>query len=286
MKLDRVWTPALVLLLVSGGAAVALIRESTIGSPAAILVGFDLARPVARWELPRTLSEVSGLAVTASGTVLAHGDEDAVVVELDYLRGTRLRTIQIGRPAVRGDFEGIALSGHRITLMTSDGRLVSADLPETVGDIVVEPVSVLDSGLGRLCELEGLDTDGAGAFLLPCKSPRSRGTRTGMTVWRWSAAGGVEGVVHLSPGPGKAVAQGHASAIARSEQGSLVVLFGMEQTMAEYSSTGTLLAARKLDARRHPQPEGFAVTNSWLLVADEAAGRVKRGTITVYGHTN
>ena len=39
-----------------------------------------------RWKLPEDLDEISGLALTADGRVLAHNDEQGIVFELDPWR--------------------------------------------------------------------------------------------------------------------------------------------------------------------------------------------------------
>jgi hypothetical protein len=249
-----------------------------------VVAGFDLSTPAARWELPRILNEVSGLAAAGPGVVLAHGDEDGTIVEFDYRRGKRLRILTLGRPVVTGDFEGIEIVGRRVSLMTSDGRVFSGDVPASA--TVIEPVSVGDTGLGRFCELEGLAADGDGGFLLPCKTPRTREPVAQLSLWRWSPSGGAaQAPLRLAVPGGAPGGRMHPSAIARSASGSLVLLFGQERAIGEFSPSGAPISVWGFDARRHPQPEGLAITaDGWLLVADEADGPAKRGTITVYGH--
>jgi hypothetical protein len=235
--------------------------------------------------LPTGLDEVSGLAAAGPGIALAHGDENATIVEFDYLRGKRLREFRMGRPVLTGDFEGIEIVGHRVSLMMSNGRLYSGDIPKAGTEPVIKPVSMHDTGLGRYCELEGLGADGSGGFLLPCKSPKGRDLGGGITVWRWSPAKGAEQkALRLAVPPGVASGRLHPSAIARSAAGTLVLLFGMERAIGEFSPTGEPIAVWAFDVDRHPRPEALAITtDGWLLIADEAAGRAKRGVITVYG---
>ena len=61
-------------------------------------------------ELPRRLREVSGLAMTADGRLLAHHDEAAVVFEIDDASGRVVKQFQLADldAPVAGDFEGIA----------------------------------------------------------------------------------------------------------------------------------------------------------------------------------
>lgn len=272
-------------------ALAATVPRAPVAQPrtaARVITGFDLTTPVARWELPRRLREVSGLAAGGPGRVLAHSDEAGVIVELDYHRGKVLRELRMGSPTITGDFEGIALVGHRVTLMTSDGRLFSGDLPSA--GAVIEPVDVQTTGLGRRCELEGLAVDGNGDLLLPCQTPRVRShdLTDRLTVWAWSPSRTM-----LDPQPRLAVPLDrrtgalHPSAVVRTPAGTILLLFGRERAIGEFAANGTTLALWSFDARTHPQPEGLAITaDGMLLIADEARGSTRHGTLTVYRHAN
>ena len=77
-----------------------------------------------------------------------------------------------GDPTVHGDFEGIAAVGDRIFLVTSDGVLY-AGRPGADGEHV-EFVTYA-TGLGQICEIEGLAYDPSDpSLLLLCKEARSR----------------------------------------------------------------------------------------------------------------
>ena len=56
---------------------------------------------IARWLLPRELDEISGIALTSDGRLLAHGDERAQISEIDYRRGVIVKQFVVGRPTVR-----------------------------------------------------------------------------------------------------------------------------------------------------------------------------------------
>ena len=43
--------------------------------------------PIARWILPAQLNEISGVALTTDGRILAHGDQRGAVFAIDYRRG-------------------------------------------------------------------------------------------------------------------------------------------------------------------------------------------------------
>lgn len=249
--------------------------------PPGEVAGFDLDRPLARWALPALLREVSGLAFASAGRVLAHSDERGDIVEIDYRRGTVVRRWQMGRPVIRGDFEGIELVGEDVTLMTSDGRLFTGRIPEAGN--VITPVTVRDTALGRRCELEGLARAFDGSWLLGCKAPGKRSREYGFRVFGWS-----ESTASLS-GAGLSVRLGtvgrplHPTAVVQPGMESMVVLFGPEHAIGEFGVGGSLRSLHALDSRRHPQPEGLAITaDGALLIADEARGP-RGGTLTVYG---
>ena len=68
----------------------------------------DLERRVARFELPGRLAEVSGLAFSPDGSLLAHDDERGVVYTLDPATGEADRGFRVGDPPVADDLEGVA----------------------------------------------------------------------------------------------------------------------------------------------------------------------------------
>jgi len=65
----------------------------------------DGTAPLARWELPEPLKEISGLAIDAKGRLLAHGDSRGQIVEVDYRRGTVPSEFTLGTPVAHGDFD-------------------------------------------------------------------------------------------------------------------------------------------------------------------------------------
>lgn len=76
-----------------------------------------------RISLPERLREISGLAMTADGRALAHDDEVGIIYEIDHRQGRVVKEFRLGNDTVRADFEGIAVAGDRIYLVTSDGTI-------------------------------------------------------------------------------------------------------------------------------------------------------------------
>ena len=276
--------------MIASAVAVLLMAGRTAPSPpgdGGVLARFDFTSPPAdRWELPHELREISGIARSPGGDLYAHGDEQADIFQLDRTGHRILARFSFGEPAVHGDFEGIAVAGDRIFLVTSDGVLY-AGRPGADGEHV-EFVTYA-TGLGRLCEIEGLAYDASNpSLLLACKEARSAQVRHRLAIYRWS-------IDRRALFPKPAVLVGLAPIVrpigGRSfhpsdltidpETGHLLVLAGREAAIAELTPDGEVVQVSRLRHRLHPQPEGIAlIEDGSLLVADEAAGR--RSALTTY----
>jgi len=254
---------------------------------AAALDGFDFRRSAAaQVRLPHVLREVSDLAVTSDGRMFAVGDEQAVVFELDVQRGAIVKEFALGAPAVRADFEGIAVAEGRVFLLTSAGILYEA---REGADRTAVPYATYDTGVGARCELEGLAYDPADhALLLACKASHAAVRRDVITVARWSIPG--RGLLPAGrPAPSVASATRgtdardfNPSAIAREPRsGHWVLVAGRQRLLAELAPDGAVIAVRTLDRRLHPQPEGIAfLGDTAVLISDEGGGG--RATLTRY----
>ena len=269
------------------GTAACIAAGETRGHPSAgVLARYDLAGPPQdRWELPRDLAEPSGLAVAGGGRVLAHGDERAVVFELDPAAHRVVKRFEFGRPAARGDFEGVAVVDSRVFLVTSDGVLYEG--PEGADGEAVEFVTH-STGAGRSCEVEGLAYDpGTRSLLLACKTPRVAALEGRLTVLGWSLDRGA-----LDPEPRLSVplergfgrAGFHPSELVREPgTGHYLVLAAREHAIAELSSAGDVVATVALPRRLHPQAEGLALASDGsLLIGNERKSKDSRGTLSTY----
>ncbi|MBC7895259.1 MAG: hypothetical protein H7066_07585 [Cytophagaceae bacterium] len=274
--------------LVLTGAAFSWMPSAGQGrSRPSALEAFNLRKAVGtQVALPKGLLEVSGLAVTAEGRVIAHGDERAIISILDGPGGTVQRWFSLGRPPMRGDFEGIATVGPRIFLMTSQGILHEGR--EGAAEVAM-PFTSKDTGFGAQCELEGLAYDArAQVLLLPCKTPLVPAGRGRVTVFRWSVSRAVPAdPPQLSvPLDGVTAHTGtkafHPSAIdVDPVTGNYLLVAGPERAVLELTSRGEVVGGVSLPRKLHKQPEGIAfVGDSLLLIGDE--GGTGRGTLTTY----
>lgn len=245
-----------------------------------------------QWKLPKALTEVSGLALTEDGRLLAHDDERARVYVIDPESGKRLGAFDLtdapnaANPrAIRADFEGIAVADGHVYLVTSDGIIFRAPLAAVGATVATER---FPTPAGDACEIEGLaHHPGLGSLLLACKKPRIR--RHGViTVFQWSLARQT-----LLPGDSIRVDLASAHQFDRStrinpsgiavapQTGTMVIVAARQRLLIEAGMDGKVLRVIGLPKRYHPQTEGiaFGVDDS-LILADE--GGSKRGQLGVY----
>lgn len=244
-----------------------------------------------QWKLPKRLREISGLAFTGDGRLLAIADERAEVVELDYRAGRQVKRFRVGDPVLAGDFEGIAAPGDAVYAVTSDGMLLRFQEGEDRSHV---PYEQFATGLGRRCEIEGLaserDRDG---LLIACKRVHDNAGRGELWFFRWDLEDrelDTEPVALDEAALAAAIGEEafSPSGLAFTPGGDhLLVVAARQRAIARFLRTANggleLDAVTSIPARgRHRQTEGLAVLSSGALaLADE--GGDKRGRLGVYG---
>jgi uncharacterized protein YjiK len=246
--------------------------------------------PSWRFELPKTLAEISGLAYTSDGQLLAHGDEQAIIWRIDPVRRAiagQFGFTHRGR-VIAGDFEDIQVVGERVFLLASSGELIEG---RSVADGKVTEAVRRGPGLGGTCEAEGLAWDEATRSLLVlCKQVQSRRWRHQVVILAISVD-----TWRFEPKPRLAISEQELKRVAGVKRfngsalvrypgsGTFLLLAGPERAYAEVDASGRVLGGGRLDPDRHRQPEGIAIApDSTILISDEAAG--KRATITGYAY--
>lgn len=263
-------------ITVSGAAA-------QVRRPPCILDSIAWAEPH-RIALPGGLREVSGLALLGDDRLLAHDDERGLVSVLDVRSGERVAQFSLGPRMPRDDFEGIALLGNRLFLSTSGGRLYETSVGRD-GEAV--PFRIHDTGLGPLCELEGLAADSAtGSLLLSCKEPHTSELRGQAIVFAWSVdRAGLEDVRFRAPQTALHADKVNAfrpSAVEVLPGGDLLILSGADRAIAQVTPPGIVRCVRRLDAR-HRQAEGLALLpGGGVAIADEG----DPARLTIYSRRN
>ncbi|MCZ6854600.1 MAG: hypothetical protein O7G86_11840 [Gammaproteobacteria bacterium] len=239
-----------------------------------------------QWTLPAQLREISGLALTPDQRLFAHGDEQAVLFELDYENGAIIKSFSLGNPPVRDDFEGVAYVEDLFYLVTSTGRIYVAAEGDNGSN--VEHRS-FETGFGEACEVEGLSYDpDARVLLLACKLEYDKMAQGTITVHRWSidrerAAPMPPIRVQLAEVLAKTGGvRFNPSGIEWVTPDRLVLIAARQRSILEIDLDGRVISAFRLPlASFHPQTEGIALgVGGQLILADE--GGNKRGRLGVY----
>jgi len=246
------------------------------------------AKPAQRWLLPAAFREVSGLALSDDGRLFLHNDEQGFLAAIEPTRGTILGTYRLGPGTPRDDFEGIAIRGDRLFLISSRGLLYETRVPAPGPvELGMLPFLIVDTGLGRECEIEGLGVDHDGALLVACKSARRKRLEDWLTIFRFDpdrrALADPDRIQvpldELAKGrPGKHF---HASGVERDPRtGQLIVVAAADDAIAELGPNGESPRARELP-KRHRQAEGVAIDKAGRLILSDEGGR-GHGSVTVY----
>lgn len=239
-----------------------------------------------QWKLPKSLREISGLALDDRGRLFAHDDERGVIHVLNYAGGGIEKSFALGTQPVRDDFEGITWADGDLVLSNSKGQLY---FTEEGSDGESVSYTKLDTELASLCEFEGLDFDSeARVFLLPCKQVLNAES-AGLRVIAWSIDDNqrrpeldlLVAKEDLEAATGKK--RFPASGIARHPDTRLWVVTSAQRSyLLETDSAGQHLTAIPLPPKfKHVQTEGIAMTaDGQLLLSDE--GQQGRARLTVY----
>lgn len=245
---------------------------------------YRLHAPSWTLRLPRSLQEVSGVTVEASGTLAwAVNDEQAKLFQIDLRRG---RVSEGRRFAKRGDYEGIALLGEALMVARSDG---------TLWRVGPERSTRLASPLSEAYDVEGLAVDAARKRLLvACKGKAGRGKAMkgkkaiyalSVPALRWAPEPAY--LVELKA-LGQLLKRAKAGRFARSQakrfapsaiavapqSGQVYLLSSTARLLLVLDGeTGAMRSAVALSRAMHPQPEGLSFDAAGALyLSNEGRG--------------
>lgn len=246
---------------------------------------FDFDHRAARFELPRRLVEISGLAFSAGGRLYGHGDEVGILYAIDTRTGDVDRGFALGSPTapVAGDFEGVAVVGDRWFLASSRGLLYEF---REAAEGEASPIRVTDTGVGASCEIEGLAYEPAThSLLLACKTIAPKADEFRVHRLPIDPSTPVPPPLRVPFGALEPFGLKHGlhpSGIDVDPQtGNLVLVAAHEEAIVEISPDGRVLSGLKLSRNRHPQTEGIAFgPDGRLYLSDEGHGG--RARLTVY----
>ncbi len=252
--------------------------------------GYDPSAAV-RFKLPEVLREISGLTFDDAGTLYAHADERGIVYRIDYRAGRVLSRFALGE-GVRADFEGIAWLNGDLYLTDSSGRIYRTRPGAADARM---PFEQFEDELD--CEVESLIGNArSGRLLAACKNRPDGGKAVhvyafSLTDLRWTS----EPVIRIRrsdftdafaaiglPRPKKL----QPTAMTITPAGNLLLVAGPQKVLLELSPDGRPVAAARLDADEHRQPEGIAMTEEGtLIIADEGDNKGanrSRGRLSIY----
>ncbi|MFT5485007.1 MAG: hypothetical protein ACI9GW_003677 [Halieaceae bacterium] len=220
-----------------------------------------------QWKLPKYLSEASGLALIQDRELLIHNDEEGLIYSVDVDTMVTRLVASLGSPTIRSDFEGIAIANGDVYLSTSMGLLYRAqNLSLVKNDQHIEP-QIIDTGLGKTCEMEGL-VYLEGLLLLPCKTAYVAEHKEKLLVFAYSLAERTTQIIIEIPTAdleGLKKVQPTAIDIDREHY---YILSGHRLIVIDRELTTTRVYA--LPKKRHTKPEGIAVlSDGGLVIVDD-----------------
>ena len=241
-------------------------------------------KAVARWIMPVGLDELSGIALTSDGRLLAQSDERGQISEIDYRRGVVTKQFVVGRPTIKGDFEGITVADRFVFLLESNGTIY--EFREGANGERVD-YTTHDTRLGKECEFEGIAFDSTlNSLLLACKNVGTKHLKDSLVIYRWRLDGRGNRLSMLTVPlsrilPSLGEKDLHPSDIAVDPlTGNYVLVASIENAIVEITPGGDVVFARKLPGD-HDQAEAVAITpDSILIIGDEAKHRP--AVITLY----
>ncbi len=234
----------------------------------------DYSKPVAVWIMPPELREISGLALTADGRVLAHDDEAAKIYVIDAKRGIMLKQFTLGT-GIRGDFESITEAGSDIYMLASNGVLYQF---QEGADGAGVPYSANDLKLGKECEFESMVYQADSNWLvMPCKNAHDKTLEHNLVIYRWKIGGTATDRLSMVSVPfAQLVGNNKWKSLHPSDitidpsTGNFVMIASHENALIEMTKNFHLIQAEPLPSG-HSQPEGVAITvDSILMISDEA----------------
>ena len=253
------------------------------------IAGYDFSekkKNVQVVELPKSLKEVSGMALTNDGRLLCHNDENGTVFEIDPIKNIEVKRFYVGKPLVLGDFEGIAAKGDTLFLVESSGNLFRFFEGESGTHVRYD---YFKTPLTSKNNVEGLAYDPeTDCLLLACKGDPGKGFDDYKAVYSFSLK-----TYQLAPQPRfllplkiilKQTGENefNPSAIERHPvTGNFYVMAFNGHAIVEVDRTGGLLGVSTLKKSVNAQPEGLAISeNGTVYIGNE--GRKKVAKLTVY----
>ena len=264
--------------------AVEAARRKALASRLALADANPAKRlPVAQWIMPPELREISGLALTARGTVLTHDDNIGRVYEVDPRTGILLKGFSL-EGGVRGDFEAITIAGTDVYLLESKGKIYKF---KEGADAAQVPYTLFDTRLGKECEFESLAYEADSTrLLMVCKKIRGKNEPHEVLIYRFPLPLNLSTMSTLRVPIGDVIGPNKWKGFHPSDINidpftkNYVMVASREKGLLVLTPEGDVVRSEPLPGD-HRQPEGVVITpDSILIISDEA--NVKPAAITLY----
>ena len=237
-------------------------------------------------KLPKSLKEISGLALLNDKEILANNDEEGVIYTLKVPNYEMAAKLKIGDEKIQKDFEGIAVVKDTVYMVTSNGVVykINYSTKKQTADFIQYKTSLKIQN-----DVEGLCYDkNTNSLLFACKNEPGMGKVKSRAVYsfslrKMSLERQPRFVISLKELMQKYGFKNFApSGIEKNPvNGNFFVLSSNPPSVIELNPRGKILGATRLSSKTHPQPEGITFLNDGtMLISDE--GQDKSGKITIY----
>ena len=239
---------------------------------------------VAEWIMPASLREISGLALTSRGTLLAHDDNIGRISEIDPKTGILLKSFSLSGNQ-KGDFEAIAIAGQDRYLLESSGKLFKFQEADDGRQVAF---TVYDTKLGKECEFESLAYEANGSHLvMPCKRVLDKQGARELRIYYVPLPFRDQSSITVMTIPiDEVIGRNQWKNFRPSDMaidpttGNYVIIASREKAYVVMTPEGDVLRSQPLPGD-HRQAEGVAITKDGLIaVSDEANGAPPK--ITIY----
>ena len=254
-------------------------RYSLVALVFLVVTSCSLAEPseVEAWKLPKRLNEISGLA-SSKARIFTHNDEKGIVYEFDRLTGDVTVLFKISDPSIRADFEGIAVLDEDVYLVTSDGLIYWVKNALSATQQVVN-ADILETGLGELCEIEGLSSYRSNLYLV-CKNNYRNSDVGHLLIFVYKVDSGVTVPAFRIPLENLGVKKLNPSGLSVRDE-VIYVVSAKQRLLSVLTHEGELIQNYRLNKDLHRQTEGVIQSpETHLVLADE--GKKKGGRISFY----
>ncbi|MDF1517718.1 MAG: SdiA-regulated domain-containing protein, partial [Lutibacter sp.] len=217
---------------------------------------YKLRQPIAVWEMPEVLNEISGIEIIKNQKIICHNDEDGNLFVYDLISKIVEKTIPFAK---KGDYEDLAIKDSTAFILRSDGTIFEIknylDTPKTIKH---------KTFLTEQDNAEGLFFDAEkNRLLVACKEnsdeKKDKGTRY---VYEFLLDENT-----LNPNPILTISQNDISSKSEfSPSGiaihpiskNIFILSSVGKMLAEYTSEGKLQKIYSLNYELFQQPEGIS----------------------------